>query len=64
LTANAGGKAYIPFKKSATGRVAGSSLWKKMFHYFPLNHDEFMDHYHKHKFAETLKSKNTGTNLV
>jgi transposase len=68
--ANAGGKAYIPFKKSATGRAGGSAIWKKMFHYFQLNRDEFMEHYHKRsnieatnaaikrKFGETLKSKN------
>jgi transposase len=68
--ANAGGKAYIPFKKNATGRMKGSTLWAKMFHYFQLNRDEFMNHYHKRsnieatnaaikrKFGETLKSKN------
>lgn len=67
---NAGGKPYIPFKKNATGRAGGSAIWKKMFHYFQLNRDEFMDHYHKRsnieatnaaikrKFGETLKSKN------
>ena len=68
--ANVGGKAYIPFKKSATGKAGGSTLWKKMYHYFQLNRDEFMEHYHKRsnieatnaaikrKFGETLKSKN------
>jgi transposase len=67
---NEGGKAYIPFKKNATGRAGGSAIWKKMFHYFQLNRDEFMEHYHKRsnieatnaaikrKFGETLKSKN------
>ncbi|OPY54643.1 MAG: Transposase DDE domain protein [Methanosaeta sp. PtaU1.Bin112] len=67
---NAGGKAYVPFKKNATGRAGGSAIWKKMFHYFQLNRDDFMDHYHKRsnieatnaaikrKFGETLKSKN------
>ena len=71
LAENAGGKAYIPFKKSATGRAGGSALWKKMFHYFQLNRDDFMEHYHKRsnieatnaaikrKFGETLKSKNS-----
>jgi transposase len=65
-----GGIAYIPFKKNATGRAAGSALWKKMYHYFQLNRDEFLEHYHKRsnvestnaaikrKFGETLKSKN------
>ena len=65
-----GGMAYIPFKKSATGRAGGSAMWKKMYHYFQLNKDEFFEHYHKRsniestnaaikrKFGETLKSKN------
>ena len=65
-----GGIPYIPFKKNATGRAAGSAMWKKMYHYFQLNRDEFMEHYHKRsnvestnaaikrKFGETLKSKN------
>jgi transposase len=70
LVANEGGKAYIPFKKNATGRAKGSTLWGKMYHYFQLNRDDFMEHYHKRsnieatnaaikrKFGETLKSKN------
>jgi transposase len=70
LVANTGGKAYIPFKKNATGKARGSTLWGKMYHYFQLNRDEFMEHYHKRsnieatnaaikrKFGETLKSKN------
>jgi len=68
--ANEGGKAYIPFKKNATDKCRGSFLWNKMYHYFQLNRDEFMEHYHKRsnieatnaaikrKFGETLKSKN------
>ncbi|MDD2834778.1 MAG: transposase [Methanothrix sp.] len=68
--ASTGGKAYIPFKKNATGKARGSTLWGKMYHYFQLNRDEFMEHYHKRsnveatnaaikrKFGETLKSKN------
>ncbi|MCX6677236.1 MAG: transposase [Methanothrix sp.] len=70
LVANEGSKAYIPFKKNATGRSKGSTLWSKMYHYFQLNRDDFMEHYHKRsnieatnaaikrKFGETLKSKN------
>jgi len=68
--ANTGGKAYIPFKKNATGRAGGSAIWKKIFHCFQLNCDEFLAHCHKlsdieatnaaikRKFGETLKSKN------
>ena len=67
---NVGGMAFIPYRKNATGKSRGSALWSKMFHYFQLNRDEFMEHYHKrsnieatnaaikHKFGETLKSKN------
>lgn len=68
--ANVGGKAYIPFKRNATGAAGRSAIWKKMYHYFHANRDEFIDHYHKRsnieatnaaikrKFGETLKSKN------
>jgi len=61
-----GGKPYIPFKKNATGKAAGSAMWKKMYHYFQLNREEFDDHFHKRsnieatnaavkrKFGETL----------
>jgi transposase len=70
LVANEGGKAYIPYRKNATGKSRGSSIWSKMYHYFQLNRDDFMEHYHKRsnieatnaaikrKFGETLKSKN------
>ncbi len=56
--------------KLCNPKSKASPLWKKMFHYFQLNRDEFMDHYHKRsnieatnaaikrKFGETLKSKN------
>ncbi len=65
-----GGVPYIPFKKNATDKQRGSSMWVKMYHYFMLNRDEFMEHFHKRsniestnaaikrKFGETLKSKN------
>ena len=64
------GVPYIPFNSKATGLSRGSPLWAKMYHYFQLNRDEFMEHYHKRsnvestnaaikrKFGETLKSKN------
>jgi transposase len=60
----------IPFKNHATGKTRGSPIWNKMYHYFQLNEDEFMEHYHKRsnvestkaaikrKFGEILKSKN------
>jgi transposase len=71
IVSSAGGIAYIPFKKSATGTARGSALWKKMYHYFQAGRDEYMEHYHKRsnieatnaaikrKLGETLKSKNS-----
>jgi transposase len=65
-----GAIAFIPFKSNATGRSGGSPVWYKMFHYFQMNRDEFMEHYHKRsnaestfmmikaKFGDKLKSKN------
>jgi len=65
-----GGKAFIPFKKNATGRSGRSALWRKTFHYFQLHKEEFLEHYHKRsnvestfsaikkKFGESVKSKN------
>lgn len=70
LVNSVGGMPYIPFKKNVTGRARGSAMWRKMYHYFQLNREEFMEHYHKRsniestnaaikrKFGETLKSKN------
>jgi len=64
-----GGTAYIPFKSNARPRAGTVRLWKKMYHYFMLNREEFMQHYHlrsnvesafsmiKTKFSEMLKSK-------
>jgi hypothetical protein len=65
-----GATAYIPFKSNATGKSKGSRVWNKMYHYFMMNKEEFMAHYHKRsnvettfmmvktKFGDKLKSKN------
>ncbi len=53
VTSNVGGQAFIPFKSNATGKADGSMLWKKMFHYFQFNKDEFLQHYHKRSNSET-----------
>jgi transposase len=65
-----GATAYIPFKSNATGKSKGSRVWNKMYHYFMMNKEEFMKHYHqrsnvettfmmvKTKFGDKLKSKN------
>jgi len=69
-----GGQAFIPFKSNTTATVGRSGnrgkFWRKMFHYFKLNQEEFAEHYHKRsnvettfhmiktKFGDKLKSKN------
>jgi len=68
---NLGGVPYIPFKDNFTSKPKGNShIWRKMFHYFEFNKEEFLQHYHKRsnvestfssikkKLGETLKSKN------
>jgi transposase len=49
---------YIPFKSNSTGqdrnnRYRQSTLWKNMYHFFALNNDRFMSHYHKRSNVET-----------
>lgn len=65
-----GGVPYVPFKENSNGKPQGSYIWRKMFHYFQFNRDDFLKHYHnrsnveatfsavKKKLGETLKSKN------
>lgn len=61
LVADLDGKAYIPFTEQATGKAKGSRAWKKMYHKFQLENDEFRKHYHKRSNVETtfhmLKTK-------
>ncbi len=64
-----GAKAYIPYKCNSTARAGGCAVWKRMYHYFQLHHEEFLQHYHKRsnvettfdmvkmKFGDKLKSK-------
>jgi transposase len=70
LSESIGAKAYIPFKKNATGKARGSYVWRKMYHFFQFNQEEFYQHYHqrsnvestfnmvKMKFGDKVKSKN------
>lgn len=58
---------YIAFKSGTTGGVGG--LFEKMWHYFSLNREEFLRHYHKRsnvestfamikaKFGDSVRSK-------
>src|SRR3990167_4024243 len=51
---------YIPFKSNNQANKNGM-VWKKMYHYFMLNNEEFLQHYHKRSNAESsvqmIKSK-------
>jgi len=49
-----GATPYIAFKSIHTGK--GGGLWKKMFHLFQFNRDEFLSHYHKRSNVETTFS--------
>ena len=62
-----GGTLYAAFKANATGSVGG--LYGKMYHYFALNKEENLNHYHrrsmiestfsavKRKFGDSLRAK-------
>ncbi|HWB11759.1 MAG TPA: transposase [Pirellulales bacterium] len=49
-----GATPYIAFKSIHTG--AGGGLWAKMFHFFHMERDRFLSHYHKRSNAESTFS--------
>ena len=55
-----GTRAFIPFKSNSNPNKKGL-VWKKLYHYFQLNQEEFLQHYHKRSNAESsvfmIKSK-------
>jgi transposase len=67
-TAECGGTAFIAPKSTTTGAAGG--LFEKMFHYYSLRREEFLNHYHqrsnaestfsaiKRKFGDHVRSKN------
>jgi transposase len=50
---------YIPFKSNSTAGMtnstysAKSSVWTRMFHFYNLHREEFLQHYHKRSNVET-----------
>jgi transposase len=48
-----GATPFIPFKTTSKGRSGGSAQWRRMFHWFQLANEDFMEHYHKRSNAET-----------
>ena len=53
LVDDLGGTAFIPFKENSVARARHPKLWKKMYHYFMLNREDFLQHYHKRSNIET-----------
>lgn len=55
-----GGTFYVPFKTNSQASGNGM-IWKKMYHYFMLNNEEYLQHYHSRSNAEStvnmIKSK-------
>lgn len=49
-----GGTPYIPFKSNSV--IGNSPLWDRMFHYFNLRRDEFLQHYHRRSNVESVFS--------
>lgn len=52
---------FIPFKRNASRRAKCSRAWAKMYHWFHMNQEDFLEHYHKRSNSETafhmIKSK-------
>jgi transposase len=63
-----GVKPFVAFKNNAVGHTP-CAIWNRVFHYFQMNREEFLAHYHrrsnvestfsmmKRKFRDTLRSK-------
>jgi transposase len=49
-----GAMPYIPFKSNSA--LGNTPLWDKMFHYFNLHREEFLQHYHKRSNVESTFS--------
>ena len=52
LVEEKGALPFIPFKTNSQANKNGM-IWKKIFYYFQLNNEEFLQHYRKRSNAET-----------
>ena len=52
--AHIGAVPYIPFKSNSTG--IGPELWRRMWHFYQFNRQDFLAHYHKRSNVETAFS--------
>jgi transposase len=55
LVESLGATAFIPFKSNSLPGEAGS-VWEKMYLYFNLRREEFLDHYHRRSNVESTFS--------
>jgi transposase len=46
-----GATPFVPFKLNSKG--VGSPAWERMFHYYSLNKEDFLAHYHKRSNVES-----------
>jgi transposase len=56
-----GGVPYIPFKTNSVAVTRSkkrkpSATWTRLYHYFALNREDFLAHYHKRSNVETTFS--------
>jgi len=47
---------YILFRNNSTGRARGNMAWRKIFLYFQLHKEEFLQHYHQRSNIESTFS--------
>jgi transposase len=58
-TVRHGAVPYIPFKSNAVEQSKvnpKSAVWVKMYHYYNLRRDDFLEHYHRRSNVETVFS--------
>ncbi|MBI4017715.1 MAG: transposase [Candidatus Aenigmarchaeota archaeon] len=49
----AGGEPFIPFKSNTVTRARQPRIWKRLYHYFQFNREDFLQNYHKRSNVET-----------
>jgi transposase len=54
LIAGMGAASFIPFKSNSL--PGGSEVWRRMFHYFQMQREEFLTHYHRRSNVESAFS--------
>ncbi len=51
-----GGIPYIPFKLGSTGKSRGCQAWRRMFYYYQLHREKFLQRYHQRSNVESTFS--------